>query len=240
MFNRVILLLCAMFIAINALPWNDQVVLANSLIVGREEDLAMWFCATCDDSNKPIHAHYVRENRTEIKCILSVYPDYAVLAFRFTANLKNLWQDLLYPFQGKDDHTCKKCRVQATYNKMWNGIRDDVIRDLVEIRNQTGLKKLYITGISLGGALAGLSFIDLNHDKIFDTIKVVTFGSPRIGNRHWAKYFNQLTNSESRRYLIKGDPITILPECITFLCGYKHAGIKIVCNKKTKICKQQK
>lgn len=92
----------------------------------------------------------------------------------------------------------------------------------------------------MGGALAGLSFIDLNHDKIFDTIKVVTFGSPRIGNRHWAKYFNQLTNSESRRYLIKGDPITILPECITFICGYKHAGIKIVCNKKTKICKQQK
>jgi len=97
---------------------------------------------------------------------------------------------------------------------------------------------LYITGISLGGGLACLSFIDINHDKIFNTIKVVTFGAPRVGNKAWAKHFNAITNSESRRYLIKGDPITILPKCFTFFCGYRHTGIKIVCNKKKQVCKQ--
>jgi len=171
---------------------------------------------------------------------LSVYPEYAVLAFRFTANLLNLWQDILYPFQTRDENTCKKCKVQGTYNKMWNGIKANVTSDLLEIKRQTGLNKLYITGISLGGALAGLAFIDLHYDNIFDTIKVVTFGSPRIGNRKWANHFNSLTNGESRRYLIKGDPITILPECLTFFCGYRHAGIKIVCKKKKGTCTQEK
>jgi predicted lipase len=123
---------------------------------------------------------------------------------------------------------------------MWNGIRDNVTRDLLSIRNETGVNKLYITGISLGGALACLSFIDLHHDHVFDSIKVVTFGAPRVGNKRWAKFFNALTNTESRRYLIKGDPISVLPECITFFCNYRHTGIKIVCNKKKNLCTQEK
>lgn len=106
----------------------------------------------------------------------------------------NVWEDILYPFQVKDDNTCNKCKVQAEYNRMWNGIRDNVFSDLREIRNQTGTNKLYITGISLGGGLAGISYIDIKHYKIFDNIKVVTFGAPRIGNKHWAAHFEGLTN----------------------------------------------
>lgn len=238
MIGKVLLALCALFITLSALPWKDRVVLANSLIVGRSEDLELWICATCDDSNKPLHAHNIYHTKSEIKSVLSVYPEFVVLAFRYTANALNLWQDLLYPFQRVDENTCKKCKVQGTYNKMWNKIQANVTRDLLEIRAQTGLNKLYISGISLGGALAGLAFIDLEHNKVFDDIKVITFGSPRVGNKRWAKHFDSLTNGESRRYLIKGDPITILPACITFFCGYRHAGVKIVCNKKKQTCVQ--
>ena len=44
---------------------------------------------------------------------------------------------------------------------MWDIIRDDVIDDLREIRSQTGLSRIYITGISLGGGLAVLAYIDV-------------------------------------------------------------------------------
>lgn len=71
-------------------------------------------------------------------------------------------------------------------------------------------------------------------------MKVVTFGAPRVGNKHWAAHFESLTNGESRRYLIKGDPITVLPECLTIFCGYKHTGIKIVCHKDSETCAQEK
>lgn len=69
---------------------------------------------------------------------------------------------------------------------MWNSIRKNVTRDLIEIRNQTGLKRLYITGISLGGGLAGVSFVDIFADQIFPEVKVVTFGAPKVGNKQWA------------------------------------------------------
>lgn len=81
------------------LPVIDQMLLTNSLIVGRTEDLIHWICKVCDDSNKPLHSHYIEENLKDIKCILSVYPSYVVLAFRYTNSALNVWQDVLYPLQ---------------------------------------------------------------------------------------------------------------------------------------------
>lgn len=50
---------------------------------------------------------------------------------------------------------------------MWNSIRADVIRDLA---NSVHTKRLIITGISLGGGLAALSYVDIKHAALFETI----------------------------------------------------------------------
>lgn len=47
---------------------------------------------------------------------------------------------------------------------MWEKIKQDVFRDLREIKLQTRLDTLIITGISLGGGLSVISFIDVNHE----------------------------------------------------------------------------
>jgi len=43
------------------LPYVEQMTLANSLIVGREDhmDLVNWECKVCDSTNRPLHAHYI-------------------------------------------------------------------------------------------------------------------------------------------------------------------------------------
>lgn len=46
---------------------------------------------------------------------------------------------------------------------MWEMIKDDVFRDLADIKKQTGLTTLYITGISMGGGLTVISYIDIAH-----------------------------------------------------------------------------
>jgi len=53
---------------------------------------------------------------------------------------------------------------------MWNTIVNNVTNDLKDINSQTKLKKLYITGISLGGGLAVISYIDILNSKIFETV----------------------------------------------------------------------
>lgn len=235
------LVFCLLAYLIVALPYEDQMALTNSLIVGRDDqsDLIDWTCKVCDASNKPIHAHIVEEKAVDIKCIVSVYPTFIVLAFRYTNTALNVWQDILYPLQIKDQHTCDKCKVQKAYNNMWEKIKLDVFRDLREIKLQTKLDYLIITGISLGGGLAVISFIDINHEAIFKTVKVITFGAPRVGNKYWAAFFDLITLTRTKRYIVSGDPIVVMPRCLTLLCTYRQTGIKIVCYEDKQVCQQE-
>ena len=206
-------------------------LLSNSMIVGKEDqsDLINWECNVCDPSNRPLHAHYIEEKGKDIKCVLSTYDKFHVLAFRYTNTVLNVWQDILYANQIVDSSVCDKCKIQKAYKGMWDTIRNDVLDDLQEMEGQTKLKQLYITGISLGGGLAVISYIDVLNSKIFDKVDVITFGAPRVANKNYAEYFDSFTQSKSKRYAVQGDPIVVMPECLTLLCNYKHTGVQYTC-----------
>lgn len=121
--------------------------------------------------------------------------------------------------------------MQKAYNNMWEKIKLDVFKDLREIRLQTRLDLLIITGISLGGGLAVISYIDIAHEQIFPRVKVITFGAPRVGNKYWAAHFDLITLGRTKRYLVDADPIVVMPRCLTLLCTYRQTGIKIVCRE---------
>lgn len=81
------------------LPYKHQVALVNSLEVGRDEDPMTWECTGCSEENRPIKSHIIEELSKEVKASLSVYDEYTVLAFRYTANFINVVEDLLFWFQ---------------------------------------------------------------------------------------------------------------------------------------------
>ena len=121
---------------------------------------------------------------------------------------------------------------------MWEIIKEDVFDDLRDIKAETGIETLYITGISMGGGLSVISYIDINHYELFQNTIVTTYGAPRVGNKQWAAHFDEITGGRTRRYIIKGDPIVVMPRCLTLLCTYRQTGIQIVCNEKTDICEE--
>lgn len=57
---KAILLLSLIAMAL-ALPYVEQMLLANSMIVGRDDqlDLINWECNVCDSTNRPLHSHYI-------------------------------------------------------------------------------------------------------------------------------------------------------------------------------------
>ena len=85
---------------------------------------------------------------------------------------------------------------------MWNKIREQTIEDLHKLVPED--KRLIITGISLGGGLAAISYIDIKFQGFRD-VEVITWGAPRVGNKKWANWFDTLT--DSTRVYIRRDPI---------------------------------
>lgn len=118
---------------------------------------------------------------------------------------------------------------------MWAKIRSDVLAGL---RLHVHPRRLIVTGISLGGGLAAISFVDIQASKEFDNVEVITFGAPRVGNKKWAKWFDSIT--DSTRIYIRRDPIAFLPRCLTLLCNYRQTGNPIVCYPGKKECRYKK
>ena len=71
---------------------------------------------------------------------------------------------------------------------MWNAVKEET---LAQLRQLPHTKRLIITGISLGGGLACISYVDIAHSGIFEKVEVVTFGAPRVGNKKWAAWFDE-------------------------------------------------
>ncbi|GFZ96910.1 lipase [Paenibacillus marchantiophytorum] len=71
---------------------------------------------------------------------------------------------------------------------------------LAALRKLSADKTLYITGHSLGGALAALCAADLATNTKFKSPSVYTFASPRVGNPTFAELFNRRTGPHYRIY----------------------------------------
>ena len=92
----------------------------------------------------------------------------------------------------------------------------EVSDDLDEIvSTKTPDQSLWLTGHSLGGALA---VIAAAHIELFHVQGICTFGCPRVGNEAFA---NALPNEQHARYTFRDDWVPSLPPEIT---GYRHGG----------------
>merc|ERR1719210_1823186 len=85
--------------------------------------------------------------------------------------------------------------------------------------------KFILTGHSMGGALAQLLALQLYfHDNSFwrKDNWIVSFGSPRIGDRQFAKVFEQqIPPRRNIRFVYRADAMPAFPLLSE---GYRHAG----------------
>ena len=92
--------------------------------------------------------------------------------------------------------------------------------NLRALRKERGPLPLWLTGHSLGGAMATLAASELIHaDEPF--YGVYTFGQPRCGDRDFARTFNNEAKSRFFRFQNNNDIVTRIP---ARLMGYSHVG----------------
>ena len=84
-------------------------------------------------------------------------------------------------------------------------------------------RRLWLTGHSLGGAVASLIAYQLERDGV-PVQGITTFASPRVGNEAWAAAFEDRFGNRAQTWVNDRDPIVRIPPTIESLL-YVPAGV---------------
>lgn len=151
------------------------------------------------------------------QAVVIEHEDFLIASFRGTDEAAD-WLDNvnLFPMSGPlgDVH---RGFYKATLD-VWDSMQA-YIRDL---KKQRGDKSsgLWLTGHSLGGAMATLAAADLIQQDI-PFYGVYTFGQPRVGDRKFARTYNMEAGPRHFRFQNNADIVTRIPARIS---GYSHVG----------------
>tara|TARA_B110000977_G_scaffold187475_1_gene254626 strand:+ start:7903 stop:8607 length:705 start_codon:yes stop_codon:yes gene_type:complete len=118
--------------------------------------------------------------------------------------------------------------VHTGFMKIYESIKIKLHQKLVAIFSLKNIKNIVCTGHSLFGAVSTIIACDCTNKYDSKKITCVTFGSPRVGNNEFARYFNTHIDYSYRCVFAK-DPITFSPLPIRF----KHVRGSISCDEKS-------
>ena len=132
-----------------------------------------------------------------------------VLCFRGTepTELSDLLADLNAIPRGSMTHGWVHSGFRGELDKLWDAIVDHL--------NKHQGKKLYITGHSLGAAMATIACSRIEEFRKVE--QLTTFGSPRVGTRKFVKHIQ----TPHKRLVNNNDVVTKVP---LWIMGYKHHG----------------
>ncbi|MBI9100928.1 MAG: lipase family protein [Spirochaetales bacterium] len=133
------------------------------------------------------------------------------LVFRGTSTTKEWLRDLnlhLSHFKYKNGVS-----VHEGFNDLYELFRENIFKTLSGLKG----KKLYITGHSLGSALATLTAMDIACNMDIKLPRVYTFASPRVGDRKFSKEYNIFYKDRSFRIANTCDLVVSMPLPVPFL-----------------------
>jgi hypothetical protein len=151
-------------------------------------------------------------NKKGTQVFLAKNDEFAVLAFRGTQPTR--WEDVRTDLRALKQKTIEG-KVHRGFKEAFDDVRDEIF-DVVDKSIGKDLP-LYITGHSLGAALATVATQELE-DKFHDLIAACyTFGSPRVGDGTYEKSIK----APVYRIVNTTDIVTLVP---FFLGTFVHVG----------------
>jgi triacylglycerol lipase len=153
-------------------------------------------------------------SRKETQAYMTANDELIILAFRGTDSIEDWMTDvdaklIKGPF-GK---------VHRGFLEALDCVWNDIKKTIIDF--QTNSQPFWITGHSLGGALAVLSAARFIEEESKRAKGIYTFGQPRVGNATFAENFDALLKRRTFRFSNNEDIVTRVPPREA---GYSHIG----------------
>lgn len=147
------------------------------------------------------------------------------VSFRGSDNVANFLTDAnIGTVKYEDDKICQNCKVhRGFYNSYVRLGKQGLKAAIDEAVNSNPSYQVFFTGHSLGGAVANLAAAGFRQEHPSATIKLYTYGQPRVGNGDFADYVNKKV-PENYRVVHQKD---IVPHKPAYFINYRHSGTEI-------------
>jgi triacylglycerol lipase len=164
----------------------------------------------------------IDDAKTDTHCFVASTNSQILVAFRGTASRHNWITDLTVR-RIKLLWAGRFIKVHEGFHTALESVYDKIIEEIEKISGDAN-KIIYVTGHSLGGALALLfvAFCGWKHERCAkDTVALYTFGQPKVGNYWFARKFNRWFKNITWRVIDQEDIIARVP---TLLGLFWHSG----------------
>ncbi|KAI3415670.1 hypothetical protein GPALN_005263 [Globodera pallida] len=157
-----------------------------------------------------------------------------ILSFRGTDSGMQLFQETTQIALFKSTESLKEGwgKVGTYFLEIFNQLVNEgkILDDLAKLLNTYEDYELWVTGHSLGGALAAIASANIVDSELISAqkLKLVTFGQPRTGDREWAAAIDQNLPHFNYRVVHNRDMVPHIPP--EWFKGYQHYGTEIFYN----------
>ena len=193
------------------------------------EQSVLEHCVKCPTLLKSDLSSETRLIQNDCQAYACHYKDSLAIVFRGTESFRDILTDINMirvrmdlPYVAEDDRPKVHWGFLRQFRTIEDQVRDHIDNYLKEAENEAGdnyinvePKKIIFSGHSLGGALSSLAAVQFGHEYPDIPIKCITFGSPRVGNSSFVKYFDDCVE-ESHRFVNEDDPVPMGPTPIRF------------------------
>ncbi|WP_425517228.1 lipase family protein [Paenibacillus sophorae] len=191
------------------------------------EERAIFLAAICGqtyaqftntDGSFVVPLNYSVSHTIEVKSISNAWerfgfiiesPQEIIIAFRGTSSATNWISDIIAS-QKRFKYIKQECLTHRGFTDIYSSARNGIIAALTRLSQG---KTLYITGHSLGAALATLCSMDIAANTAHRSPNLYTFGSPRVGDPAFSKIFSKYVRN-SYRIANLFDVVTYTPPTI--------------------------
>jgi len=170
---------------------------------------------------------FIENKKTDFQAAITVSRNRKriCVTFRGTDSIKDWLFDILFSKIKLPDGS----RVHKGFYRQLENEISKLDSCILALLNKYSDYEIIVTGHSLGAALATI-YGYLLSNKIDKNITVISFASPKVGNKKFTKFFSSKTNLKHYRFTNDNDIVPMLPP----LFNYYHNGILTKLGNKNK------